>query len=361
MSQNGEKTEKPTKKKLKDARKKGQVAKSTDLTQALMLIAAVIALVVSGGLTGSILIEAVRHWVQQAGAFKGSLDLHSAISMLSTATMTMLLALAPLLLSVTVIALLVGYAQVGGMFVGEPLKPSLSKINPVEGFKNKFLKMRPYVELARTIVKMTVCATVIALVLWGHRNDIIATIQQPLINAAQFTASLIIELGWKVAIAFVILGIGDFFLQQFLYRKEMMMTKHEVKEEYKETEGNPLHKFERRKLHREVLSHDLAAAVKKSQVIVVNPTHLAVALQYDETTMNAPTVMASGADLMAAKIRALAQESGVPIVRDVPLARALYAVEVEDEIPEDLYEAVAVLLRWVYQVADEQKGVTRHV
>ena len=135
------------------------------------------------------------------------------------------------------------------------------------------------------------------------------------------------------------------------------MTKQEVKEEYKETEGNPLHKSMRRQLHREILMQNMLAAVKQSSVVVVNPTHLAVALRYDRATMGAPIIVAKGAELMAAKIREIAQEEGIPLTRDVPLARALYELEIDDEVPEELYEAVAVVLRWVYSLAEERGEV----
>ena len=135
------------------------------------------------------------------------------------------------------------------------------------------------------------------------------------------------------------------------------MTKHEVREEYKETEGNPLIKAQRRALHREILSQSLAAAVRDADVVMANPTHVAVALKYERGKANAPMVTAKGADLMAAQIRQIARESGVPVKRDIPLARALYELEVEQEIPEELYEAVAVVLQWVYSMAEERAEV----
>ena len=137
------------------------------------------------------------------------------------------------------------------------------------------------------------------------------------------------------------------------------MTKHEVREEYKETEGNPLHKSLRRQMHREILLQSIMEAVRRANVVVVNPTHLAVALRYERGAMNAPVVVAKGAELAAARIRELAKESHVPVTRDVSLARALYELEVDEEVPEELYEAVAVVLRWVYQLAEERGEVER--
>jgi flagellar biosynthetic protein FlhB len=164
----------------------------------------------------------------------------------------------------------------------------------------------------------------------------------------------------KVGIAFLLLGIGDRFLQKFLHLKEMKMTKQEIREEYKETEGNPLIKSARRRIHLEILQQAMMAAVKKADVVVVNPTHVAVALKYDRAQMDAPTVVAKGAELMAAQIREIAEESKVPIIRDVPLARSLYDLEIDALIPEELYEAVAEVLRWVYQMAEERNELATY-
>jgi flagellar biosynthesis protein FlhB len=161
----------------------------------------------------------------------------------------------------------------------------------------------------------------------------------------------------KIGLAFLILGGADFFLQRFLHRQDLKMTKHEVKEEYKETEGNPLIKAQRRSLHREILSQSMAAAVRDADVVLANPTHVAVALKYERGKQDAPIITAKGADLMAAQIRQIAAESGIPVRRDIPLARALFELEVEQEIPEELYEAVAVVLQWVYSMAEERAEV----
>ena len=138
------------------------------------------------------------------------------------------------------------------------------------------------------------------------------------------------------------------------------MTKQEVKQEYKETEGNPLFKNLRRQIHREILMQNMLAAVRQAHVVVVNPTHLAVALRYDRETMSAPTLVAKGAELMAAKIREIATEADVPLMRDVPLAHALFELEIDDEIPDELYETVAVVLSWAYQLAEDRGEVTSH-
>jgi len=360
MSQGGEKTEKPTEKRLRDSRRKGQVAKSQDLSSSLLLLAAIAVLWLAGRQMGGWLSASMHDQLIFAGGFKGELDKTVALSALFAGTKAMAMALAPLLLVLVAVAALVGYFQVGSIFSFETVKPNLTKLNPGEGFKQKFLKSRPYIELVKTLVKIIIAVSVIGMVLWGARRDVIELTRQPAPLVASFTAALIFEIGIKVGLAFVLLGIGDFFLQRFLHLREMKMTKQEVKEEYKETEGNPLYKSMRRQLHREILMQSIMAAVKQANVVVVNPTHVAVALRYDRATMSAPVVVAKGAELIAAKIREIAQASDVPIRRDVPLARALYELEIDDEVPEELYDAVAVVLRWVYEMAEERGEVASH-
>src|ERR1044072_6085263 len=279
MSGGGEKTEQPTEKRLRDARRKGQVAKSHDLSSAVLLVAAVVVLWVASGYMGGWLSRSVTEQLNFASSFKGDLDERVALGALGAGAKSLLLALAPLFGALVVVAVLVNYFQVGSIFSFEPVKTNANKLNPAEGFN-----------------------------------------------------------------------------QRFLHRKELRMTKHEVREEYKETEGNPLHKSLRRQMHREILLQSVMEAVRRASVVVRNPTHLAVAIRYERGETNAPVVVAKGAELLAARIRELAKESGVPVTRDVPLARALYELEIDEEVPEELYESVAVVLRWVYQLAEERGG-----
>src|ERR671917_111016 len=301
MSQGGEKTEQPTEKRLRDARRKGQVARSHDLSSAVLLVVSVAVLYLAGGYIGGWVSGAMREQLEYAGSFGGRLDQAGALGALFTGAKLMALMLAPLF---------------GALLV------------------------------------------VVGAALWGARRDIVELTRQPSTIAASYAVALIFEIGIKVGIAFLAIGAADYFLQRYFHRKELMMTKHEVREEYKETEGNPLHKSLRRQRHREILMQAMMAAVRRANVVVVNPTHLAVALSYERDTMGAPTVLAKGAELMAAQIRKIAEESQVPIMRDVPLARALYELEIDEEVPEELYESVAVVLRWVYKLAEERGEVT---
>lgn len=349
----GEKTEQPTDKRLQDARKKGQVAKSQDLTSALLLIATVGVVWILGSYIGGVLQGTVKDQIEFAAAFKGDFTSETVSHVFWQGLIGMFWTLTPIFLIVLVFGFLGNYLQIGSLFSFEAITPQFERLNPAEGFKQKFLKGRPYIELAKTIFKMLITAAIAAYVLWSAREDVIRLIVKPPDVVAVYTFGLVLEIGLKVGLAFLILGGADFFLQKFLHRQDLKMTKHELKEEYKETEGNPLIKSQRRMLHREILSQSMAAAVRDADVVLANPTHVAVALKYERGTASAPIVTAKGADLMAASIRQIAAESGVPVKRDIPLARALYELDVEQEIPEELYEAVALVLQWVYEIKDE--------
>lgn len=357
MSQSsGEKTEQPTQKKLRDAKKKGQVAKSQDLSSAVMMLVAVGVLWLSsdflGGLFKTAFIEHLNYATTSQGEFTDAVvfaALWSGIKLLAMAS-------APLLLVIFLLAFAVNFLQVGPLFAPESLKPDFNKLNPVGAFKNKFFKAKSYIELGKTILKIIITATIVYMILSGSIPDLLKLTMQPIPIAVTFVLNLTLRIFLTVGLAFLVIGGADYFLQMYLHRKELMMTKQETKEEYKEMEGDPYIKAKRKAIHREIISQSTAAAVRKANVVVANPTHLAIALSYETGSGNAPVIVAKGADLMAAQIREIAGEAGVPITRDVPLARALYEFEIDDEIPEELYEAVAVVLRWVYELSEEVKA-----
>lgn len=359
MAHGGDKTERPTEKRLHDARRKGQVAKSHDLTSSLALIAAVAVLWLGGSRAASLLIAAMRDGIAGAASFDGPLDRAVALSVLAGGARTLASALLPLFVTLFIVAALSGYLQVGSIFSFESVKPSLNKLNPAESFKQKFFKGRPYIELLKTVLKMAVAAFVILAVFRSSLRDIVMLVRQPAGAVASFTLGVILSISLKVGIAFVALGVGDYFLQRFLFMREMKMTKQEVKDEWKESEGDPLMKSARRQLHRDILMQNMIAAVRAADVVVANPTHVAVALRYNREEMSAPTVVAKGAELLAAKIREAASEAKVPVVRDVPLARALYELEMDSEIPEELFDAVVVVLRWVYSMKEQGPEVRK--
>ncbi len=355
MSQ--EKTEKPTEKRLREARKKGQVSKSQDLTSALMLISAVLIFWLSGTVMATILLKTMRNGIETAGSFTGTLTRERASDALFQGVMDMALALAPLFVFLFAGAILFNYIQVGSIFAFEGIKPDINKLNPTEGFKQKFLKSRAYIELGKTLLKSIVTFVVVAWVLYAEIPNIVALSGQNVEVVVAYTFNLILRIGFYVGFLFLGLAVGDFFLQRFLFLNQMKMSKQEVKQEHKESEGDPLIKWLRRNMHREILAQSSVAAVKNANVVLVNPTHVAVALKYDRGAMGAPTVVAKGADLIAKQIREIAKKENVPMMRDIPLARALYELDLDAEIPEELYETVAEVLRWVYTLNQEKEEV----
>src|SRR5215510_9758050 len=211
MSQGGEKTEQPTEKRLRDARRKGQVAKSQDLTSAVLLTVAVAVLALAGSQTGSLLADSMRNSIVHATTFKGDLQLTEATAEIWSALSTMALALAPLMAALFAIALLVGFLQVGPVFSFETIKPDFKKLNPAEGFKQKFLKPRPYLELVKTILKMVIAGVVIGGVIWNSHADIVRLANQNAANATAFAASMIFQIRLRVATFFLVLGVGARF------------------------------------------------------------------------------------------------------------------------------------------------------
>lgn len=351
----GEKTEEATAKSLQNARKRGDVPRSQDLTSALLLMVAIVVLWAVGPHMGAWLSESLQESINYAAAFRGELNQETALDALLAATKIMALVLLPLFGILFIMSLLSGYLQVGPIMAFEAVKPNFAKINPAENFQTKFFKSRPYIELLKTLVKITVTGFVIATVLYTARQDLIELTHQPAPRVASFTLALIFEIGMKVGLAFLLVGIGDFFLQKFLYMREKRMTKVDWMRDMKETEGNPEQKSLRKQLFQEITTQSMLAAIPRSDALLTNPTHVAVALRYDPKQMNAPTVVAKGAELMAAQMRQIADESKVPIVRDITLARALYELDIDQEIPNELFEAVAVVLRFVYEL-NGQKG-----
>ena len=239
MSSSGEKTEKPTDKRLQDARKKGQVAKSQDLSSAILMLAAVAVVWILGGFIGGVLQASVKGQIEFAAGFKGDFTNHVLYDFLWQGLTTFFWVMMPLFMVVVIFAILGNYLQIGSVFSFESITPKFEKLNPAENFKQKFFKARPYIELGKTVMKMTITAAVAGYVMWGAREDIVRLIDKPADVVAFYTFSLVLEIGLKIGLAFLILGGVDVFLQKFLHQRDLMMTKHELKEEYKETEGNP--------------------------------------------------------------------------------------------------------------------------
>lgn len=355
----GQKTEKPTPKRLRDARKKGQVANSRDFTQAFLLLGAGLVLSYGGGAYLDQVQEVMKNLFRPE-TLTGDLTTEQVLAYSAEAAGSLFVMMLPLPVSLFVIAGAVQLFQVRPLFAPEVIKPKPEKLNPVKGFQNIFFKSKTYLELAKSVVKFGVIFTVIFLVLRGALDEIILSPTRPFLDTAVLAADLLFTILWRVAIAFVALGVADFFLQKHLHMKELKMSQYEVRKEYKEQEGDPQIKQARRSAHEEILSENMMQSVPESDVVVVNPTRLAVALSYREAEMGAPRITAKGQNVIAARIRELAQDAGVPIMRNVGLTQSLYELQLGTEIPEDLYEAVAEVLNWVYKLRQEaEEGARR--
>jgi type III secretion YscU/HrpY family protein len=346
-----EKTEQPTQKKEHDAREKGEVAKSSDLTSACLL------LVASGVLCmgGAAYVTRLRGMMVEffsPEALRGDLPPGPLVESFAAALLGAMSTTAPLIGAVAMVAAAVQFLQVKALFAPKVVKPKLEKLNPIEGFKNIFFKAKTYVELLKNLVKFAVIAALVYFNLRADLRDVLLSARVDPGAAASLAGNLLFRLLYQVGGAFLIIGGADYMLQKRFHRKNLMMSKHDVKREMKESEGDEHIKHARKQLHEEMLSHSTVQNVARADAVIVNPVHLAVAVRYDENTMGAPQVTAKGREELASRMRQLAAEHGVPVVHNVGLARSLYSVDLGGEIPEDLYEPVAEVLQWVYQLAE---------
>src|SRR4029434_999942 len=239
-----------------------------------------------------------------------------------------------------IIAGIVGFLQVGAIFSFEPLKPSGKKLNPIEGFKNMF-KTQTFIELVKNILKISFIFYMSYSVLNASLPEILNTTRLSMVDSSRIAGAMIFKIVLRVLLLFVAIAFAHFMIQRWQFMKQMRMSKDEVKREYKQDEGDPHIKSHRRALHREMVFGDMPKQVKAADVVVTNPVHVAVALKYDKEEMGAPEIVAKGQRLFAEAIKKVAEANGVPIMRNVPLAWSLVEMEVGDEVPEELYNAVA--------------------
>lgn len=259
----------------------------------------------------------------------------------------------PLLLVVAVAAAGANFAQVGALFSLQAIKPKLSKINPVENAKNIFGK-RALVELLKSLVKVGGIGYVAGSTVWDFAPRLLALASGRVQDAVKVVGECLTTTALRVAVVAAALAVVDLLYQRWSFLKRMRMTKQEVKREQKESEGDPQHKAERQRVHREILEHQMIERTVTADCVVINPKHIAVALRYDQENMDAPQVVARGRGLVASKIRQIARRHGIPIVRNVPLAHTLVELELDDEIPAEIYDAVAEVLRFVYGLSAPQ-------
>lgn len=351
MSEGGDKTEQPTPKRVRQARQKGQVFKSNDLTQAFLFMTGAGILVATGGTLVNEL-KLLLAAAFQEGVLTGEMAHAEMLQRFGDAWLRMLLATAPLMAALFIVSGAVTFLQVQALFAPEVLKPKLEKIDPFKNFQNLFLKGKTYLNLLMNMIKFAIVAVVIYYTIRGSLSDAVAAARMDLQHTAVLAGQLLSTLLLRLGAIFVILGAADYAIQRKQYMKGMMMSKYEVQKEYKEDEGDPMIKGQRRQIYEEMLSEDVFVNTSKASVVIVNPTHIAVALRYDELTMDAPAVTAKGETAVARKIIEIARENRIPVVRNVKLAWSLYPLDPGVEIPEDLYDVVAEVLSFVQELAD---------
>jgi flagellar biosynthetic protein FlhB len=340
-----EKTEEPTHKKLDDSRKKGQVWKSKDLTGVFVLLVGLGAVKGTWDMVEEEL-KVLFHFTFEHIAHPESL-LEATYQSMNMAVRAVLLLTIPVAMGGAVVGALVEFLQVGALFTMDPLMPKLDKLNPINGIKNMFSK-KTVVELIKNLAKISVAAYVVFGVVRDAMGMVVQTVRQDVPGIMAVMGELVYRVSARVGLVFLLFSIFDIWWQRKSYMKDMMMSKEEVKKEYKESEGDPHHKAHRKQMHQEIMESAQMENVKSADVIVTNPDHVAVALKYDRDKDAAPRVLAKGLDFKAEKIKEIARAAEVPMLRNVPLAHALLRVDVGHDIPEDLYDAVAEVLNFVY-------------
>nr|WP_298376199.1 flagellar biosynthesis protein FlhB [uncultured Halomonas sp.] len=346
-SSDDDKTEEPTPRRLEKAREEGQVARSRELSTFMMLMAGVAGL----WTTGTLLYDQLGTVMEQSFLFDRSIAFDSTRMLASLWTLgtNTLIALAPLFILLTVVAL-VAPALLGGWLISaKSLKPQASKLNPLKGLKRMF-SSQALAELAKAISKSVLTGSVAVAFLWAKRGELLALMDQPLQIALFHALKLAALCCGLIVLSLVVVILIDVPYQLWSHNKQLRMTKDEIKQEHKESEGDPQVKGRIRQQQQAMARGRMMSKVPEADVIVTNPTHYAVALRYSDD-MGAPRVVAKGADAVAARIRELGEEHAIPRLEAPPLARALYRhVDLDHEIPATLYTAVAEVLAWAFRL-----------
>lgn len=345
----GERTEDPTGKRYSEARERGQVAKSQDLSAAIDWAGVLIMLLLLGSLLVKSMGAVMRRSLEDAAA-PDSLSLSAMTSTLLFSAGQSAVAILPFFAAFVLISIIAHFAQYGALFTSQPIQPNLGRLNPISGF-GKIFSAKGAVRTVLSLLKVLLVITVSYAVISPELPSILQLPQLPLIGGLYRTWTMMLALaGWLIAVLLV-LGLADFLYQKWMLKKDLMMTKQEVKEERKSMDGDPHIKGRRMQMMRSIAMQKMNQAVPQADVIVTNPTHFSVAIRYAQDEMAAPRVVAKGTDFMAMRIRQVAMINNVPIVERPALARALYySIEVGQEVPQEHYQAVAEVLAYVYRL-----------
>ena len=351
FAEGAEKTEQPTTKKLSEARKEGQVARSKELTTSVELIALFLTLKIFLGYMADKFIEVFRSTYQNIDLMaKGEFTTVMAEGIVRDSIIRIIVICFPIYITAVVVSFVVILVQVRWRPSSKPLRPKFNKLNPISGFK-KILSKDKLFTLVIELVKIILIGYIAYSTLKKEWNTLRILYDISLFQAVALIGDIVLDLGIKISIIFFIVGIVDFIYQKLKFKKDMRMTKQEVKDEFKQTEGDPQIKRRIRSKMMEVSQRRMMHQLPEADVVITNPTHLAAAIKYDREELGAPILLAKGADYLAIKIKEVAKENNIEIVENKPLARMLYYnVEVGDEVPPELYQMTAEILAYVYKL-----------
>lgn len=349
--QDGEKTEEPTAKKLEDARKKGQVMRSTEVVTAATLLAFFFMLKIFVGFIGNRFMTSFRQTIGFISDYTSEpFTLNTARTIIRGSFWNIIVAAFPIMIVGFVVTIVAIVFQVKWKVTAEPLKPKFDKFNPVTGMKRLFSKDK-IMDLFKSIAKVVILAYVVYSYLKNQWPLIYKMYSYTLPQAIAVIGDTVINVGIRISALFAVIALLDLFYQKWKYHQDMMMSKQEVKDEYKNSEGDPKVKSQQKQRMQQASQRRMMQDLPNADVVITNPTHLAVAIKYDKDTNEAPVVVAKGADYLAQKIKDRARENAIEIVENKPLARMLYHnVEIGAEIPPELYQMVAEVLAYVYSL-----------
>lgn len=346
-----DKTEQATPKKLQDARKEGQVAKSQELSTAVMLLAFFVTIKVFVGFIGTRFLKNFKEIYQVIDVYaEDEFGPAMAGAFMQNGLIDILIICLPVFSVAVLIAFVVNVFQVKWQVTTKPLQPKLNKFNPINGMKRIFSKDKLF-ELIKDVIKIALIFYVAYSDLAEAAGAVVALYDFSLEQAIVYVGEFVIDLGIKLSAIYLIVGFADYIYQKLKFKKDLMMSKQEVKDEYKQQEGDPQVKGKIKSKMREVSQRRMMQKLPEADVVITNPTHYACAIKYDKEVSEAPMLIAKGADYLAQKIKEVAKENGVPIVENKPLARMLYYnVDLDSEIPRELYQMTAEVLAYVYKL-----------
>ncbi len=349
-TEGGEKTEPATPKKRREARMNGQVLKSNEVNTAVILIVMFFTLQTMGLDIIKSMASFITYFLSP-DIFTRKLSAVDVPPLFMDVIYEFMIMILPILAIALFIGVVINILQIGFLFTTKPLKPKLSKLNPLHGLKNLFFSLNSLFELAKSTVKVAILGAIIYGEYTRNMPFFVQMMRMDIITSAKRIFEMIFSLAFQVGLAFSVMAAFDYLYQRWKFEKDMRMSKQEVKEEWKQSEGNPEIKGKIKQKQREMSMMRMMQSVPQADVVITNPTEYAVALEYDDSSPRAPKVIAKGKDFVAARIKEIAREAGVEIVENKPVAQALYVYcEVGDEIPADMYQAIAEILAYVYRL-----------